>query len=166
MRLFNQQIKTVSVADMPIKGCGNFHIEIVGQVLDIPFVVAPSIDQALMGTDLLRKLQASLDTNSSELKVKGVRYPLFRNTPFSCCRIEVKYTKHIPAQHEAQKECRIKSNGDAIPKEGVLKPSPNYQSKTGLLVNSAVVDTRSKVFPVTVINPHLTPIRVEADTLS
>ena len=45
-----------------------------------------------------------------------------------------------------------------------MEPSPNYQSETGLLVSSAVVDTRSKVFPVTVINPHLTPIRVEADT--
>ena len=164
LRPFNQQIKTVSGADMPIKGCGNFHIEIVGQILDFPFVVAPSIDPALMGTDLLRKLQASLDMNSSELIVKGVRYPLFRNTPFSCCRVEVKCAKNIPAQQEAQIECRIKSHGDAIPIEGVMEPSPNYQSKTGLLVSSAVVDARSKVFPVTVINPHLTPIRVEADT--
>ena len=164
MRPFNQQIKTVSGADMPIKGCGNFHIEIVGQVLDFPFVVAPSIDPVPLGTDLLRKLQASLDMNSSELIVNGVRYPLFRNTPVSCCRVEVKCTKNIPAQHEAQIECRIKSHGDAIPIEGVMEPSPNYQSKTGLLVSSAVVDTRSKVFPVTVINPHLTPIRVEADT--
>ena len=45
-----------------------------------------------------------------------------------------------------------------------MEPSPNYQSKTGLLVSSAIVDARSKVFPVTVISPHLTPIRVEADT--
>ena len=89
---------------MPIKGCGNFCIEIVGQILEFPFVVAPSIDPALMGTDLLRKLQASLVMNSSELIVKGVRYPLFRNTPVSCCRVEVKCTKNIPAQHEAQIE--------------------------------------------------------------
>ena len=149
---------------MPIKGCGNYHIEIVGQVLDFPFVVAPSIDPALMGTDLLRKLQASLDMNSSELIVKGVRYPLFKNTPVSCCRVEVKCTKNIPAQHEAQIECRIKPNSDAFPIEGVMEPNTNYQLKTGLLVSSAVVDTRSKVFTVTVINPHLTPIRVEADT--
>ena len=45
-----------------------------------------------------------------------------------------------------------------------MKPGLSYQSKTGLLVSSAVVDTRRKVFPLTFINPHLTPIRVEAET--
>ena len=52
-----------------MKGCENFYIEIVVQILAFPFVVAPSIDPDLMGTDLLRKLQASLDMNSSGLGV-------------------------------------------------------------------------------------------------
>ena len=161
---FNRKVRTVSGDIMPSKGWGTFSIEVVGQTLEHPFVVSPVLDPALMGVDLIKKLKATVDVNTSEIAIKGIKYPLFNNNTSSvCARVEVGYSKSIPAQHEAQVLCKIKKmKGETIPLEGIIEPNKEYQLESGLLVSSAIVNTSKDDFHITVINPHPNPVRIKA----
>ena len=97
-----RKISIASGADMPTKGWGNFEITVVGEVFEHPFVVATALDPALVGRDILQKVQGSLTFPNYDLTVKGVTFPLFYNTPANCLRVHTAHRRDIPAQYKAR----------------------------------------------------------------
>ena len=128
-------------------------------------IIADIEAEGLLGSDFLVKHNCVLNFKSGVLEVEGESVP-YRDHVGSLiiCRVKVVETVTIPAGEEAIIAGKLIKRGKHN-LCGVIEPSEQFVSKTGILVGKSLVDPNNRTVPVRVMNLSEEPKTIHQDSV-
>ena len=149
----------VGVDGTPLQTYGSTPVtlELNGNRLPVEVVVvSPLTSEGILGLDFLQEQGASIDLASEELRLpgQGITIPLRTPPPNSCSRVSVRAVSNIDVPARTELEVMACLDGPVQSGTWIMEDS----STNTVLVASAVVQPKSRMIPVRLVNctsePH------------
>ena len=161
-------VKPVSVDQMPVNcsGVTFTSVKIGTSRVSTKFYVVEGIDYGILSFPLLSQLGAIIDCNKNTVSVNGMSItnipPTVQDTVVTTarvCRVQLTTSTVIHPRQEKLLSAKLIGQYDS-PFEGIVEPTPEFVSRTGLAVAAVKVPKGQTTIPVCVANVWDHPIEV------
>ena len=148
-------------------GITSMPVQILGRTYPIEVIAVDLLDDVLLGTDFIRRYKLVLDFNLDELRIKGLRIPLYNRkledeTKPRTCRVIITHQMAIEASS------RVLIDGKAVHPVAkgthMVVPLTRPLGKQPILVAKTVVNGGNQHIPIEMLNPTEQDIMLYKDT--
>ena len=161
-------VKPVSVDQTPVNcsGVTFTSVKIGTSRVSTKFYVVEGIDYGILSFPLLSQLGAIIDCNKNTVSINGMPItnipPTVQDTVVTTarvCRVQLTTSTVIHPGQEKLLSAKLVGQDDS-PFEGIVEPTPEFVSRTGLAVAAVKVPKGQTTIPVCVANVWDHPIKV------
>ena len=162
-------VRTVSGEFARVRGCVVLEVELGGRYYTHQFTVMDVSEDIILGLDFIQKFQIDCNWRRGVLILKGDEVQACRRYTTGDGRIRkliVTKKTYVPANSQVVVGVQVRG-GDprGLPEWGMVSPALKPMATFGVLAGKALVDPRSDIIPVPVINPGDTVVILPRHTL-